>query len=146
VFGGHQVSFCAEELLNGLQRSDRRGQLELVVVTDHSLGLRGEYSLQQLLDRAKERGFGTCPPEVGPLARLAFREELGEEIFVGMEPAYDDDGLPGLFVLARSSESSTLNGAPVRPQEPFADGRDRPNLWLLVAPKTKPDVTGDDRP
>ncbi|HCC22333.1 hypothetical protein A2480_04535 [Candidatus Uhrbacteria bacterium RIFOXYC2_FULL_47_19] len=109
--------------------------ISLVIVSDHDLGLLGEYSLQQLLERAKEKGYGICPSIVGPLARLGYHDQpVSEEVFVGMEPVYDDDGCSSLFILARNIETPILSGTFVRLREVFVSGKEKPNLWLLVAP------------
>ena len=131
---GCSMTFHGDKLLRRLEWPGGSGRLELVIVSDQELGLCGEYSQQQLLDCAREHGYGVCPPVAGPLARLVcFDQPSGEEVFVGMEPILGDEGYL-VFVLAKATWSSVLNGALVQPQEPFASGKERPNLWLLVAP------------
>jgi len=120
------ISGHADELLGRIPLSEKRREVELVPVLDRDLGFDGSYTTRELLDRAVERGYGICPPEVSPLARLAYSGD--EQFVVAMEPVFDSDGDPYVFGLNRGGGDLWLDA-----RYASLDSQWLPSwCWLLV--------------
>ncbi len=79
--------------------SKNKEKINLVSLTVNDLGFPNGATIEGIFERAKELGLGLCPPEVGPLLRLAY---LGDRwLLIGMEPIFDRDGDPNVFTLNR---------------------------------------------
>lgn len=49
--------------------------VRLAFLSVHSLGFREKPTLKEVLARGVEQGLALCPPELGPYARLSYREQ-----------------------------------------------------------------------
>ncbi len=77
--------------------------IELTKVNLSQLGFSKEVTRQEVIEEAVSRGFGVCPPEVGPLLRSQYNDQpLGEEITIGMDAIADDCEIPVIFRVAHT--------------------------------------------
>ncbi len=91
-------------------RSGTRETLDLVRLRVSDMGFPHGATTKELFDRARALGLELCPPETGPLYRLAHSEQpLGDWYFVGMDPITDSGGGPGGFSVERRGDGSWLN-------------------------------------
>ncbi|MEA3249819.1 MAG: hypothetical protein U9Q03_05725 [Patescibacteria group bacterium] len=120
------VSGWADDLIGRIGLSDEARGLELVPVLDRDLGFDEAYTTRELLDRAIEHGYGTCPPEAGPLARLVYSGH--EWLLVAMEPVTGSDGGPRVFRLNRRDDGLWLYANDADPDSRWSPG----SRWLLV--------------
>jgi hypothetical protein len=76
-------------------------EIRLVVLSGRELGVTAAEPLAGLYARARRQGLELCPAEVGPLLRLAYRDQpRGETLHIAMEPVATWDGTPTILVLA----------------------------------------------
>jgi hypothetical protein len=62
------------------------------------LGFEEETRYDAICERAKERGFELCPPEVGPQLRLQYKDQpSGEWLAIAMEAISISDGDLNVF-------------------------------------------------
>ncbi|MBI5557693.1 MAG: hypothetical protein HY885_08655 [Deltaproteobacteria bacterium] len=65
--------------------------------------------------RAKQLGLKLCPPDVGPLIRLEYKDQPpGERLHIAMKPITDSDGEPRIFVVAHDIAGLSLDAALAR--------------------------------
>jgi len=106
--------------------------IKLAIVSGTELGFTERTSQKNIYARIIERGYGLCPPEVGPQLRLQYLNQPEEErLFIAMEPIVDSDGDLGVFLVVRDNKGDfwlyCTSGHP--------DGRWFPeDRWVVVRP------------
>lgn len=106
-----RIGYCADDILGkpAFSVATEEMELDLVVVSVKELTGKDEAPLIEIYARAKERGLGLCPNEVGPSLRLQYADQPnGEWLIIGMEPIADSDGYLELFYLEHSDDGLWL--------------------------------------
>jgi len=119
---GFRIGDWASDILDKIQVSRERVQLDLVKVTVKDLGFTESASLKQIYAKAKELDLEMCPAEVGPALRLAYVDQsYGEWIYIAMEPITVSDGHLRLFEVSHDDDAPWLFSAYGGPDD----------IWLL---------------
>lgn len=115
---GHYVGGGAEALMRTQifreSLSRRRKKFHLLFRRLGDFHLKGKVSRQKFFEIAISSGVELCSPEMGPLARLAYKHESeGEDLYVGMEPLRAINGNEPLIfhVTNNTGQGSKLNVA-----------------------------------
>lgn len=103
---GHYVSSWSKELIEKMPLNGTIENIDLCKMTLAEMGFTKPASWAQILERVKELG-DICPPEVGPLLRLADKQEKGSWYYVAMEPIADSDGNPSVFRVLRYDDGES---------------------------------------
>ncbi|MFH1047473.1 MAG: hypothetical protein V1738_04175 [Patescibacteria group bacterium] len=103
------MSCFAGNMLDSMTVTTKKTVVRLVQMLDTDLGFDAPYTIQNLLDRAVERGYDLCPAECGPLVRLAHTSQTSVSMLIGMRPIAGSDGKAGIFEIYRGS----IEGKPV---------------------------------
>jgi hypothetical protein len=122
-----RIGDTADEILGrpAFSFSKMQMPIDLVLVAAAELGFAGEASLADIHRRATQLGLELCPPEVGPLVRLAYPEQpVGEFLRVAMKPVATYRGTPVDLTVANGGTGPILIGGESR-------------LDLMLAPGTK---------
>ncbi len=89
-----------DDMLDNVQVSSSKIQLDLVSLSVANLGFKGSTRLDKIFARAKELGLELCSSEVGPALRLACPGQPYEEpLWIAMEPISDSEGGLRIFVV-----------------------------------------------
>jgi hypothetical protein len=87
--------------------------------TGSGLWFSGAATTEKIFERAKKLGLELCPPETGPLYRLANTEQpLGDWCYIAMERitgSADSGGKPRVFYVGRREDGLWLYGDWVEP-------------------------------
>lgn len=103
---GHYVSDYAKELIEKMPLGKIQN-INLCKMTLAEMGFTKPATWAQILERVRELG-DVCPPEVGPLLRLAdTKQENGSWYYVAMESIADSDGSPGIFCVRRDDDGKS---------------------------------------
>ena len=110
-FGG-----VSTEILRKVEFSNEIKKFDLVSFSVEQLGFPGSATTAEIYQRADELGLKLCPAEVGPLLRLAYKDQKeGEYLLVAMKPILSTGGNPRLFGLGRRSGGVWLDTNWVNP-------------------------------
>ena len=72
--------------------------IDLVVLSVAETSSLNGATLEEIYARAKERGLGLCPAEVGPALRHQYpAQPSGEQLVIAMDLITDSSGHPSLF-------------------------------------------------
>lgn len=114
---GFTIDDCANDILDKIQVSQTKVQLDLVILSVAELGFKEAarydaiYGYDAIYAKAKELGLQLCPAEVGPTLRLTYSDQLrGEWLWIAMDPLPDSDGGLVVFGVAHSSDGRGLRG------------------------------------
>lgn len=106
---GYKVSDWADDLLQKVKFSTKKEKIDLVVLKVSDLGFTTRTRYADIIAKAKEMGYDLCPPEVGPLLRIQYKDQPSNEwITIAMEPIAGRGGDPGVFTLARFGDGLWL--------------------------------------
>jgi len=73
-------------------------EVDLVLISAQELGFEESTDLRTVYVRAKERGLGLCPAEVGPQLYLQYSDQPeGELLYVAMNQIFDSSDVPVVF-------------------------------------------------
>lgn len=111
--GGFRVSDWAKDMLRSRDFTTLPNQqsISLVKVSPLNMGMTGNPTLSEIVERAKVFSLGKVPAEVAPYLRMADTDQpLGDLYFTAMEPIADSDGDPNVFELERDEDGSWLRG------------------------------------
>jgi len=107
---GFCIRDCASNILDKIQVSQTRVQLDLVILSVAELGFK-EARYDAICAKAKELGLQLCPAEVGPTLRLTYSDQpYGEWLWIAMDPLPDSDGGLVAFGVAHGSDGRGLAG------------------------------------
>lgn len=105
---GHYVSSWAKELIKKMPLEGKIEKIDLCKMTLAEMGFTKPATWAQILERVKELG-DVCPPEAGPLLRLADTEQKnGSWYYVAIEPITDSGGGPYVFYVGRHDDGKSL--------------------------------------
>lgn len=89
---------CAMIRNDAFAASDVETELDLIVVSNHTLGFRKATILSETFARAKEYGLQFCPVEVGPQLRMQYLDQqVRDSLIVAMEPIPALADTPNVF-------------------------------------------------
>jgi hypothetical protein len=109
ITGGHRISDYAKDILYKTPFSTEKIAYNLVSFSVAQLGFPGRATLSQIYAKAQELGLELCPAEVGPLLRLQYTNQPGDQYLrIAMQPMAYRGRLPALFRVNRDSSSSWL--------------------------------------
>lgn len=104
-----QIGTYARQILQKVTPQTKKEDIDLCVVSVKDLGFSSWATRTDIFARARELGLELCPPETGPLLRLAYPDQpLYEWLRVAMEPIADSDGNPNVFNLERNDDGLWL--------------------------------------
>ena len=110
--GGYQIGSWANDILGKLafKAVARETEVELVKGSVKELTGKDLVSLQEIIQRAEERGLKKCLAEVGPQLRLQYKDQpYGEWLVVAMEPIAGSVGGLGVFYVGRDDDGRWLH-------------------------------------
>lgn len=108
---GFTIGDWASNILDKIQVSQSRVQLDLVVRSVAELGFDKATRYDAICAKAKELGLQLCPAEVGPTLRLTYSDQPYREWFwIAMEPILDSDGALRVFEVRHVSSARCLYG------------------------------------
>lgn len=86
--------------------------IDIAVITPRDLGFTSSPTFSTWIETLKGHSvYDTCPPEVGPYARLAYPDQKkGEWIRTAMDTIPDSDGGPLVFCVAHGDDGQWLYG------------------------------------
>ncbi|WP_298885906.1 hypothetical protein [uncultured Bradyrhizobium sp.] len=92
--------------------SDKKSELELLVVSPAELGLQGETAtLRNIFAQAQRLGLQLAPAEVAPQLRLQYLDQpIGEFLIIAMEPIRTWADEPVIFTVANGGAGLILIG------------------------------------
>lgn len=100
----------AKSLLKQISGSKVQREVELVRLTVADLGFMNLTQYDEICKKAKQLGLELCPPEVGPLLRLALpNQPMGDWIKVAMQALRNSDGNPRIFDVAHGGGGRWLH-------------------------------------
>ncbi len=106
---GFSINDSTKELLAKMPISKAMHEIETVRLTIADLGFTKHASHDEVCKRAKELGLELSPAEIGPVLRLALRDQpIGDRFRVAMEPLTGRDGEPVLFGVGRYATGAWL--------------------------------------
>lgn len=95
------VSNYVKDLIEKMPLSGKIEKIDVCKMTLFEMGFTEQPTWVQILEKVRELG-DLCPPEVGPLLRLADTEQAkGSWYYVAMEPITDSGGNPFVFGVGR---------------------------------------------
>lgn len=122
---GFRLSQWAREMTAKLSTAKKQHKVSLVRVAVKDLGFTEMPTTTELFARAKEKGLGLCPAEVGPHLRLALADQSrGDYFWVAMEPITDSAGSPLVFYLASHDGGQWLDSRCASPVSRWRLGRE----------------------
>lgn len=104
--GSLKVDTHAQRIMSEKAFSIIQGQMDadLIITSPSELGLTGGAVLNTLLEYAWRCGLEKCPPEIGPLARLAYQDQpQGEMLLVIMDTIKICDNTFACFALVNNT-------------------------------------------
>jgi len=108
--------------------------IDLAVVSGADLGFTDSVPRVDIYARAQERGYGLCPPEVGPQLRLQYLDQPeGEHLLVGMEPIASSDCDHHVLNIEHDSNGLWLSCPGDYPHTRWFPGE----RWVFVRPTPK---------
>ena len=111
IKAGFAIGDWSSDILNKIQVSQTRVQLDLVILSVAELGFGEATPRDKIYARAKELGLELCPAEVGPALRLAYpNQPYVEWLRIAMDPIPDSGGDLGVFGVDRDSGDPWLSG------------------------------------
>ncbi len=111
--GGFKISDWARDMLRSSDFTTLPGQqtIRLVRASALDLGMTGNPTLSQILERANTFNLGECLAEVAAYLRMADNNQpLNESYYLAMKPITDSFGRPFVFRLGRGGGGSWLSG------------------------------------
>jgi hypothetical protein len=107
---GFRITDFAWDILKKMTVSSEQIELDIVVLSVAELGFKNSARRDQIYARALELGFQLCPATVGPVLRLACKDQLRDEWFViAMEPIVSGYGSPSVFSVGRRSDGQWMH-------------------------------------
>ena len=110
--GGFRISRWASDILDmsAFTAVSQKTEVDLVVVSVAELGFKNGASRSEIYKCAEELGLEICPPEVGPQLCLQLKDQPSSELlFIGMEPIFDSDGYPSVFIVGHYGNDPRLD-------------------------------------
>lgn len=100
---GAKITAYAQRMLDTVTlRLKPQVTLELVLVSGTQLGLEKGGTVEQIYAAGKSLGLDLCPPEVGALLRIKYRNQKKREVIrLAMEPIAFGSGYLGVFSVER---------------------------------------------
>lgn len=92
---GINFDALAERMLNQINYSNRRSEVDLILITPLMLGLKNGGSYSEIREKARQAGLKVCPTDIGPflIMEFPFNEQENasteEYLYIAMEPLYD---------------------------------------------------------
>jgi len=106
---GMGISYWAVDILKTITLVSVKTQLELVRVSVHDLGLKGEAMRAQIYLHAMKNGLRLVPSETGPQLRWQYANQASDELLlVGMEPILDSGREPCVFGVVHNQAGRCL--------------------------------------
>ena len=139
---GFEVSSYAVAMMRRpeLVLAREKARVELVTASMRELGLEHESTLQTIYAKAKERGWSSCPPEVGPQLRLQYVDqpegEPGDGLRIAMKAIPSEHGARSVFVVS-NTKPGYFNAGPRLGNAEGAKNATTKALdvrWVFVAP------------
>jgi len=128
---GVRLNDWARDLIGrpGFTTLEEQRTISLVKVSPRALGITGNQTLSDILERAKTFNLEKVPSEAAVYQRIVDRDQpLGDVYWMAMKPITDSRGLLRVFGLVRYGDGSWLHGYFAVP-----DGRWDPGLEFVFS-------------
>lgn len=112
------------ERLEELKKLGKPETIHLVRLTVNDMFGDGKnHTTAEIYKKAADLGLELCPPEVGPLYRIAYKDQpQGEYLHIAMEQITGSGGRPSVFSLVRGGRDVWLDGRWARPDAGWFPG------------------------
>jgi hypothetical protein len=130
---GCKVSYWASDIMQKTPIATEAQDLALAVVSAAELGFTDWTRYGQIVERAKERGYGLCPAEVALALLLSYTDQpMNECLAVAMEALTDSDGNPNVFFFGWHDDDRWLETNHGKPGSEWSPG----DSFVFVRPKS----------